>query len=123
MFIIDDETGDMFVTQGDSGQYPVGNIPSGKNLVLYLAIQNKNRKPIGSEMSVHTGGHSTASIDISKTLTDLLTVPSNKETEEYYFGIKGVDPETGYEETYVIGNKGFGDLNTITVYPKKVEGE
>lgn len=54
-------------------------------------------------------------------LTDLLTVSKSNETETYYFGIKICD-KLGNEDTLVIGNNEIGDNNTITVYPKKVEG-
>lgn len=52
----------------------------------------------------------------------MLTVPKNEETGEYYYGIKVCDATTNFEDTVVIADGDIGDLNMITVYPRKVEG-
>ena len=58
---------------------------------------------------------------LGSSLTDLLKVPSNSETATYNYGVK-VCSDDGYEDTLNIGGSDMGDKNTITVYPKKVEG-
>ena len=51
----------------------------------------------------------------------LLTVPQNASCEIYYYGVKLCSDST-FEDTLLIGNGDIGSLNTITVFPKKVEG-
>lgn len=58
---------------------------------------------------------------IPAALTNHLTVKRNEETAEYYFGIKLCSDDED-EDTLLLGNSNIGDLNTITVYPKKLEG-
>ena len=50
-----------------------------------------------------------------------MTIPKNKEYAIYYYGIK-LCSDNGFEDTLLIGNGDIGTLNTMTVYPKKVEG-
>ena len=119
-FIIDD-SGNITLVQGDSGQLTVNGIDTSKNYTAYLAIQDSKRKPIGTEISVQTNYNSSVVFVLTPELTDLLAVPKNNDSEDYYYGIKLCDDEY-YEDTLLIGNSAIGDLNTITVYPKKVEG-
>lgn len=116
-----DINGDITLIQGDSGQLVLNNLPTDKNYTVYLGIQDKNRKPIGNELSVETNKNSTVPFIITSELTDLLTVPKGEETESYYYGVKLCSVD-GIEDTLLIGDSQIGDKNTITVYPKKVEG-
>ena len=50
-----------------------------------------------------------------------MTVPKNETCEIYYYGIKQCY-DNGYEDTFIIGSNDIGYQNTITVFPKKVEG-
>lgn len=58
---------------------------------------------------------------IPAALTNHLKVNVNEETAEYYFGIK-LCSDDEEEDTLLLGDSDIGDLNTITVYPKKLEG-
>ncbi len=73
-------------------------------------------------MYVQSNGSDTVSIEILSSLTDLLTVDENEDSTEYYYGLKLCLEDTGYENTLIINDGDIGDINTITVYPKKVEG-
>lgn len=121
-FIVDSETGDMTLYQGDSGELLVRGLNTDKNYTVYFAFYNKKRRRLGTEVSIEANYSDHVKLSIPASLTDLLTVPLGLDSEEYYYGIKVCDSVTGYEDTSSIGNKGFGDLNVVTVYPKEVEG-
>ena len=121
MFEVDEITGDITLRQGDSGKYIISGLPTDQYYTVYLGIQNKNREPIGDEISEAASLRSSVELNFPATLTDLLTVKKNEDTAEYYFGVK-LCTAAGREDTLIIGNKSVGDLNTITVYPKTVEG-
>lgn len=121
MFLVDEETGNITLTQGDSGEYTISGLPTDQYYDVYLAIQDKKRNPIGNEIKESANLKSSVALKFLSSLTDLLTVPKSEETETYYFGIKLCD-KLGNEDTLIIGNNDVGDKNTITVYPKKAEG-
>ena len=121
MFIVDETTGDITLTQGDTGEYVVSGLPIDQNYTVYLAIQDANRNPVGDELVAAANLRSSVSLKFTAALTDLLTVKKNNDTETYYFGVKLCD-KLGNEDTLLLANKQIGDQNTITVYPKKVEG-
>lgn len=121
MFLVDEETGNITLTQGDSGEYTINGLPTDQYYDVYLAIQDKKRNPIGNEIKESANLKSSVPLKFLSSLTDLLTVPKSEETETYYFGIKLCD-KLGNEDTLIIGNNDVGDKNTITVYPKKAEG-
>lgn len=124
-FIVDTESGDITLVQGDSGELFIDGLNTDKNYTVYFAFYNSKRRRLGSEISVESNGSPNVTLIIPASLTDLLVVPQGSETAEYYYGIK-VCYDYGYgyefEDTVIIGNKDIGELNTITVYPKKVEG-
>lgn len=126
MAFIVDEDGNITLVQGDSGQLTINGINEDRNYTAYLAIQDDKRNPIGTEITVQTGGHSFVTFDFIPALTDLLEVKQGELMAEYYYGIKicykNTEENIDYEDTLLIGNSELGDLNTITVYPKKVEG-
>jgi hypothetical protein len=117
-----DELGNITLVQGDSGKLVVEGLDTFKNYTVYFAIQDKKRKPIGTELSVNSEYASSIVFEIKGSLTNLLTVNKNNETETYYYGVKVCDPEDGFEDTLTIGESEMGDLNSIIVYPRKVEG-
>lgn len=122
MFIVDETTGDITtLTQGDTGEYTLTGLPTDDYYSYYFAIQDENRNPIGEEIMVSGNLKSTVTFPITAELTDLLTVKKNEEYATYYFGVKCCS-KTGTEDTLIIANKQVGERNTITVYPKKVEG-
>jgi hypothetical protein len=124
-FLVDTTTGEITLVQGDSGELVVEGLNTDKNYTIYFAFYNSKRKRLGSEVSVESNMSPNVTLVIPASLTDLLTVPQGEESAEYYYGIKACyDYGDGYkyEDTLVVGNNDIGDLNLITVYPKKVEG-
>lgn len=116
-----DENGNITLVQGDTGRLVVNSLNTDKNYTVYFAIQDEKRKPIGNEISVETNYQQSIVFVLSSSLTDLLKVGQNDETATYFYGIKVCSPD-GFEDTLPIGGNDMGDKNTITVYPKKVEG-
>lgn len=116
-----DNNGNITMIQGDSGQLVINGLNTDKNYSVYFAIQDENRKPIGNEIMVDSNKQSSVAFVLTSDLTDLLKVNQNDEYATYYYGVKVCD-NTGFEDTMLIGNSQIGDINTITVYPKKVEG-
>ena len=120
-FFIDDE-GNITLVQGDSGDITFDGIPTNKDYEVFFAIQDDKRRPIGDEVSIMSNFLSSVVISVPATLTDLLEVKSGQDTAEYYYGVKICDAESGLEDTMILGGNEIGDLNTITVYPRKVKG-
>jgi len=120
-FVVDDN-GNITLVQGDSGELTVSGIDTDRNYTVYLAIQDSNRNPIGNEIVVDSGGLDSVIFVFTPELTNLLTVKRRDESAEYYYGVKVCDSDSGIEDTLLIGDSVMGDLNTITVFPKKVEG-
>ncbi len=116
-----DENGNITLVQGDTGRLVINSLNTDKNYTVYFAIQDEKRKPIGNEISVETNYQQSIVFVLSSSLTDLLKVGQNDETATYFYGIKVCSPD-GFEDTLPIGGNDMGDKNTITVYPKKVEG-
>ena len=119
-FMIDND-GNITMIQGDTGRLVVNGLMTDQNYDVYFAIQDENRRPIGNEISVQSNSQPTVVFELSSNLTDLLKVGQDEETHEYYYGVKTCTAD-GFEDTLTIGNGVMGDRNTITVYPKKVEG-
>ena len=116
-----DENGNITMVQGDTGRLVVNGLNTDKNYTVYFAIQDEKRRPIGNEVYVQSNNQPTVVFELSSSLTDLLKVGHNDETATYYYGVKSCSPD-GFEDTLPIGGSDMGDKNTITVYPKKVEG-
>ena len=119
-FMIDND-GNITMIQGDTGRLVVNGLNTDQNYDVYFAIQDENRRPIGNEISVQSNSQPTVVFELSSNLTDLLKVGQDEETHEYYYGVKTCTAD-GFEDTLTIGSGHMGDRNTITVYPKKVEG-
>jgi len=116
-----DENGNISLVQGDSGTLVVDGIDTDKNYTVYLGIQDKNRTPVGSELYVNSNNLSSVVFTLTGDFTDLLAVGKNENAAIYYYGIKVCDSESQLEDTLLISGD-IGSLNSITVYPKKVEG-
>lgn len=116
-----DENGNITMVQGDTGRLVVNGLNTDKNYTVYFAIQDENRRPVGNEVNVESNMHPTVVFELASQLTDLLEVAKDEETHTYYYGVKTCTAE-GFEDTLTIGGSDMGDKNTITVYPKKVEG-
>ena len=119
-FMIDND-GNITMIQGDTGRLVVNGLMTDQNYTVYFAIQDEDRRPIGNEISVQSNSQPTVVFELSSNLTDLLKVGQDEETHEYYYGVNTCTAD-GFEDTLTIGNGVMGDRNTITVYPKKVEG-
>ena len=117
-----DKNGDITLIQGDSGKITVNGIKTDKNYTVYFGIQDKKRRPIGNELFVSSNRMSSVIFELTGSFTNLLTVGKNKKFETYFYGIKVCDSDSNYEDTLIIGKTCCGNLNTITVFPKKVEG-
>lgn len=123
MSAIIDNNGNIELVQGDSLTLYVDDIPTDENYEVYFSVYDLNGNTIGDEIMVESNYQSTIILEIPSGLTDNLVVTTGIDgTEEYYYGIKICLPSTGYEDTLCIGNSDIGDLNTITVHPKKAEG-
>lgn len=130
MAFIVDENGNIELVQGDNGMLVVEGIPTDKDYIVYFSIYDSGRNVMGSQIQVSAYGGtapnttriSTVTFAIPASLTDLLTVQKRKEYTEYYYGIKICEASSGTEDTLMINDNDIGDVNTITVYPKKVEG-
>ena len=116
-----DNDGNITMIQGDTGRLVVDGLITDQNYDVYFAIQDENRRPVGNEISVQSNSQPTVVFELSSNLTDLLKVGQDEETHEYYYGVKTCTAD-GFEDTLIIGDGDMGDINTITVYPKKVEG-
>lgn len=116
-----DENGNITMVQGDTGRLVVNGLNTDQNYTVYFAIQDENRRPVGNEVNVKSNMQPTVVFELASQLTDLLKVAEDEETHTYYYGVKTCTAE-GFEDTLSIGGSDMGDKNTITVYPKKVEG-
>ena len=117
-----DANGNIILTQGDSLEIAVSGIPTDQNYKVFFAAQNEAREPVGSEVSVDSLGQNFVVIKLVGNYTRLFTVEEDKKSQKYYYGIKLCSEIDDTEETLLIGNTKRGELNTITVYPQKVEG-
>lgn len=117
-----DENGNIIIVQGDSMELAVSGIPTDQNYKVYFAAQNEERVPIGSEIMVESLGQASVVIKLLGNYTNQFTVDEDKKSQKYYYGIKLCSEIDEIEDTLGIGGTDLGDLNTITVYPRKVEG-
>lgn len=122
MFIIDENTGDLTLHQGDTGEYIITDLSETLNgESIYFEVRDNKRRTIGTPISSIIEDQ-IAVFRFNKSLTDLFIVKLSEETAEYQGGIK-ICTKTGDEETVKVGNKADGENIIITVYPKIVEGE
>ena len=117
-----DENGDITLIQGDSGNLTVSGINTDKDYTVFFAVQDASRNPVGTELSVNSMQRDSVVFVLTGDYTDLLTVGKNEEYAIYYYGIKICYSDDDFEDTLVLSGGDIGTLNTITVYPKKVEG-
>ena len=116
-----DENGNITCYQGDTVILPISGLDTSKNYTLYFQVRNSLGKPMGLQQSISTNFQPNVLFSVPATVTDTLSVPQGAETETYYYGIKAVS--NGNEDTLFLGaDATFDTENTITVYPKKVEG-
>jgi len=117
-----DKNANITMIQGDSGTIVIEGLSTDKNYAVYFAVQNKNRVPIGDELTLNSNYASSVIFHLTGSYTDAFTVPKGESCETYYYGIKICDSANNIEDTLILADSDLGELNTITVYPKKVEG-
>lgn len=122
MSLIIENDGTISIYQGDSGEIVVSGLDKTKSYNVYFAIQDSKRNLVGEELQVSVSKSDTVSFVLTSDYTNLLTVPVNKPFEVYYYGIKACQPGELVEDTLFVANCGYGDLNRILVYPRKVKG-
>lgn len=118
-----DKNGNISMIQGDSGLLTIRGLNPNKNFKVYFGIQDKNRNTVGNELSVNSNNNSYVIFQLTGEYTDLLTVKKDEPFAVYYYGLKICDEATQREDTLIVASGEIGGLNTITVYPKKVEGD
>lgn len=114
--------GDIEIIQGDSLELVLDGVPVDQNYKIYFAIQDADRRPIGQEIMVESLMDSMVTIKVVGDYTDLLTVEEGAKYTNYYYGVKKCSEIDNTEDTLLLGNKEFGELNVIRVYPRKVAG-
>ena len=117
-----DTNGNITMTQGDSIELVINGIPTDQNYKVFFAAQNDERIPIGNEIMVESYGASSVVIKLEGNYTRQFTVNEDSKSQRYYYGIKICSDTDNTEETLLLGDSAIGGLNTITVYPMKVEG-
>ena len=118
-----DKKGNITLIQGDSGSLTIKGLNTEKNYTVYLAIKDKNRNSIGQELSVNSNFSNSVVFELTPDFTDLLKVNKNELYTIYYYGIKVCSETDQFEDTLLLGNSDISNINTITVFPKKVEGK
>ena len=122
MAYIVETNGDITLVQGDSLELVIDGIPEDQNYKVYFAAQDEDRTPIGSEIMVESLGQSSVTIKLLGNYTKQFTVEEGKKSQKYYYGVKLCSDIDSTEDTLVLGDSAIGGVNTLTVYPRKVEG-
>ena len=117
-----DKNGNISMIQGDSGIITIRGLNPNKNFSVYFGIRDMNRQPVGNELVVSSNNSSYVVFNLTGGFTNQLSVKKNEPYAIYCYGIKICDAETQRENTLSIGSGNIDNQNTITVYPKKVEG-
>jgi hypothetical protein len=116
------ENGNFEIYQGDSYKIGVNDLPTDENYTVFYAVYDEERNQIGDELSIETFGAESVVIKVLGAHSDLYIVPEDKKSQKYYYGLKLCLAADGTEMTLDIGNSKKGDLNVITVFPRKVKG-
>ena len=122
MAYIVETSGNITLVQGDSFELVINGIPTDQNYQVYFAAQNKERQPIGSEIMVESLNQPSVTIKLLGNYTNQFTVEDDKKSQKYYYGVKLCSTTDYTEDTLLLGESVIGEQNTITVYPRKVEG-
>ena len=117
-----DENGTITLIQGDSGELNISGFNNKINYDVYLAIKDTEGNPIIKELNAKSNFSDTVIFVLTSDITNMLTVPANKDFEIYNYGIKCCSTSLNSEDTLIIANGDYGTLNQIIVYPKRVEG-
>jgi hypothetical protein len=122
MAYIVESNGNITMYQGDAPEIGIDGLPTDQNYIAFFAAQDEDRNPVGNEISVETLGEPAVTFKLLGELTDLFVVPEDKKSQKYYYGVKICTIDGQTEDTLLLGDSNIGDLNVITVYPRKVKG-
>ena len=122
MAYIVETSGNITLVQGDSIELVINGIPTDQNYKVYFAAQNEERAPVGNEIEVDSLNQPSVTIKLLGNYTNQFTVPEDKKSQKYYYGVKLCSVQDQTEDTLLLGESVIGGQNTITVYPRKVEG-
>ena len=110
--------GDITTRQGDTGTLKLKGLIFDK---VGLEIQDLKRNKIASILDNIPDSNGNVNILFTKTITNLLTVPSTNSYAKYIYFVTGYSTDFSTVDTVVLGQKDIEDLNFITVYPKGCE--
>lgn len=122
MAYIVETSGNITLVQGDSIELVINGIPTDQNYKVYFAAQDEERVPVGNEIEVDSLNQPSVTIKLLGNYTNKFTVPEDKKSQKYYYGVKLCSEQDQTEDTLLLGESVIGGQNTITVYPRKVEG-
>ena len=125
MYEVDEITGNITLRQGDSGEYTIEGLPNNYLYLAYFAVHDEKRNRVGFEIIKEIDQtNARVTFELTPEFTDYLIVKPNEEVATYYFDVKlsYYSDSTKIEDTLILGDKTPEDKNTITVYPKTVEG-
>lgn len=116
-------SGNITMYQGDSIEITINGLPTdSEDYRVYFAAQNEEREPAAEQVDFPTNGESSVVIKLNGNYTNAFTVDPDKKSQKYYYGVKLCSAANNTEDTLLLGDNQIGGLNTITVYPRKVEG-
>lgn len=121
MMRLNEETGEITTYIGDSGKFSLTGLPTSCD--VYFSIYNENKQILNEQKYVVEDG--TLTMFIPAEFTDVLTVPKNDDSAEYYYGIKLVyfdEDDNRIESTCTIGNHSMDEHVPFIVYAKRTEG-
>lgn len=125
MYEVDEITGNITLRQGDSGEYTVEGLPNNYLYLAYFAVHDDKRNPVGYEIIKEIDqANARVTFPLTPEFTDYLIVKPNEEVATYFFDVKlsYYSDSIQIEDTLILGDKTPEEKNTITVYPKTVEG-
>jgi hypothetical protein len=126
MMKLNKDTGEITTFIGDSGKFYLSGLPlsSSGSTNVYFSVYN-DKDDILNEQEYTATVSGTLTMFIPAEFTDVLTIPKNEDSAEYYYGIKvayyDVDGNR-IESTCTIGTHKEDEPTLFTVYPKRTEG-
>jgi len=115
-----DENGTITLIQGDSGELNISGFNNKINYDVYLAIKDTEGNPIIKELNAKSNFSDTVIFVLTSDITNMLTVPANKDFEIYNYGIKCCSTSLNLEDTLIVANGDYETLNQMIVYPKHI---
>lgn len=122
MMKLNNETGEITCFIGDSGNFNLSGLPP--SCSVYFSVYNE-KDTILNEQEYTATANGTLKMFIPAEFTDVLTIPKNEDSAEYYYSIKVVyqdEDNNRVESTCILANHSIDEPNIFTVYPKRTEG-